>query len=55
MNSFSSKLKLKEMAEEDIYFAKRDQELIEALRKKKRAQESALSGMHKKGQGPKDG
>ncbi len=29
------KLKLKGMAEEDIYFAKRDRELIEALRQKR--------------------
>ena len=36
MNSFISKLRLKGMAEEDIYFAKLDKELIDALRKKKR-------------------
>ena len=31
------------MAEEDIYFARLDQELIEALRQQKREQESAGS------------
>jgi hypothetical protein len=35
MSKFVEKLNLKEMAEEDIYFAKRDRELIDALRKKK--------------------
>jgi len=35
MNEFANKMKLKEMAEEDIYFAKRDRELIEALRQKR--------------------
>ncbi len=35
MNDFIDKLRLKELAEEDIYFAKRDVELIKALRKKK--------------------
>ena len=35
MHRLTEKLKLKGMAEEDIYFAKRDQELIEALRRKK--------------------
>ena len=34
MHDFASKMKLKEMAEEDIYFARRDLELIEALRQK---------------------
>lgn len=37
MNDFIEKLRLKEMAEEDIYFAKRDVELIKALRKRKLA------------------
>lgn len=31
MSGFIEKLKLKERAEEDMYFAKRDRELIEAL------------------------
>ena len=35
MNEFANKMKLKEMAEEDIYFAKRDLELIEALRQRR--------------------
>ena len=35
MSKFVEKLNLKEMAEEDIYFAKRDRELIDALHKKK--------------------
>ena len=35
MTGFSEKLKLKEQAEEDIYFARRDRELLEALRRKK--------------------
>ena len=34
MADFIDKLSLKGMAEEDIYFAKRDRELIEALHKK---------------------
>ena len=34
MTDFSDKLRLKEMAEEDIYFARRDRELIEALHEK---------------------
>jgi hypothetical protein len=41
MNNFVDKLRLREMAEEDIYFAKRDVELIEALRKKKRAKSTS--------------
>ena len=43
MNSFAAKLRLKGLAEEDIYFARLDQELIEALRQQKREQESAGS------------
>lgn len=35
MSDFVRKLTLKGQAEEDIYFAKRDRELIEALHKKK--------------------
>jgi len=37
MSTFIKNLKLKEQAEEDIYFAKRDRELIEALHLKKLA------------------
>ena len=39
MGDFASKLRLKGLAEEDVYFAKRDRELLEALRKKKLAKE----------------
>jgi len=35
MSDFIGKLKVKEKAEEDIYFAKVDRELIEALHKKR--------------------
>jgi len=35
-------MRLKEMAEEDIYFARRDRELIAALREKKAGREHAL-------------
>ena len=37
MTDFPDKLRLKEMAEEDIYFAKRDQELIRAMHERKLA------------------
>jgi len=37
MGDFLDKLRLKEMADEDLYFAKKDKELIRALRKKKLA------------------
>lgn len=39
MNDFVNKLRLKGMAEEDIWFARRDRELIEALRQKRLAQQ----------------
>ena len=35
MRDIAEKLKLKGLAEEDIFFARRDRELIEALRRKK--------------------
>ncbi len=35
MTTWSQKLRLKGMAEEDIYFARRDRELIDALRKQR--------------------
>jgi hypothetical protein len=38
MSKFVETLRLKELAEEDIYFAKRDQELIQALHKKRLAE-----------------
>ena len=37
MNDYPDKLRLKEMAEEDIYFAKRDRELIAAMHERKLA------------------
>ena len=37
MSDFPNKLRLKEMAEEDIYFAKRDRELIRAMHERKLA------------------
>lgn len=37
MTKFVEKLKMKERAEEDRYFAERDRELIKAMRKKKLA------------------
>lgn len=37
MTNLPDKLRLKALAEEDIYFAKRDRELIEALHKRKLA------------------
>jgi hypothetical protein len=38
MSKFPDKLKMKEQAEEDLYFAKQDRQLIKALRKKKLAE-----------------
>jgi hypothetical protein len=38
MSRFVETLRLKELAEEDIYFAKRDQELIQALHARKLAE-----------------
>ena len=38
MSRFVETLRLKELAEEDIYFAKRDQELIQALHRKRLAE-----------------
>lgn len=48
MSDIVEKLKLKGMAEEDVYFAKRDRELIEALRKKKFARQARCK--NKKGE-----
>ncbi len=47
MSDFVDKLRLKEAADEDLYFAKQDVELIEALRKRK------LSKLAKCGEGEK--
>jgi phytoene/squalene synthetase len=38
MSKFVETLRLKELAEEDIYFARRDQELIQALHDKRLAE-----------------
>jgi hypothetical protein len=35
MNGFTEKLRLKEQADEDIYFARRDRELVDAIRRKR--------------------
>ena len=43
MSGFVEKMRLKEMAEEDIYFAQRDRELIEAMHRKK-AQRDEVDG-----------
>jgi hypothetical protein len=43
MSKFVETLRLKELAEEDIYFAKRDQELIRALHKKRLAEAVAAA------------
>ncbi|MEA3275667.1 MAG: putative molybdenum carrier protein [Pseudomonadota bacterium] len=45
MSDFSDKLKLKEQAEEDIYFARRDRELIEALHRRRDAEQDAAVGL----------
>lgn len=38
MTNLPEKLRLKEMAEEDVYFARRDRELIKALHRRKLAE-----------------
>jgi len=48
MNDFSDKLGLKEMAEEDIFFAKRDRELIEAMHERKLAEHLKLEARKEK-------
>lgn len=47
MGDFVDNLRLKEAADEDIYFAKQDVELIEALRAKKLARLAKCSGEKK--------
>ena len=44
MSGFTETMRLKEMAEEDIYFARKDRELIEALRRKKARGPKVVSG-----------
>ena len=39
MADFTDKMRLKEQAEEDIYFAKRDRERVKALRDKRLAEQ----------------
>ena len=41
MANFVETMRLKEMAEEDIYFARRDRELIEALRRNRRRERAS--------------
>ncbi len=50
MTDFIEKLRLKEMAEEDRYFARRDLELIDALRKKRLAELARCSSFGAKRQ-----
>ena len=47
MSDFVDNLRLKEAADEDIYFAKRDVELIEALHTKRLAKLAKCSGEKK--------
>ncbi len=44
MTDFIEKLRLKGLAEEDVYFAKHDMELIEALQKKRLAKLAKCGG-----------
>jgi len=48
MSKFVETLRLKELAEEDIYFAKRDQELIQALHNKRLAEAVAAATRKKR-------
>jgi hypothetical protein len=48
MTDFPEKLRLKALAEEDIYFAKRDRELIKALHERKLAKHLKLGAKNKK-------
>ena len=48
MTDFPNKLRLKEMAEEDIYFAKRDRELIKAMHARKLAKHLKIEENRKK-------
>jgi len=38
MTTWAEKLRLKGMAEEDMYFARRDRELIDAIRRRRSSQ-----------------
>lgn len=48
MSDFIGKLKVKGKAEEDIYFAKRDRELIEAMHQRKLAKHLEIEAKKKK-------
>lgn len=48
MTDCVGKLRLKEMAEEDIYFAKRDRELIRAMHERRLAKHLKLEAKKKK-------
>ena len=48
MTDLPDKLRLKAMAEEDIYFAKRDRELIRAMHERKLAQHLKIEKKKKK-------
>ncbi|NCA69325.1 MAG: hypothetical protein EOM91_04335 [Sphingobacteriia bacterium] len=50
MKDFVDKMRLKEMAEEDIFFAKQDIELIDALQKKKLVKLAKCGGSDEKQQ-----
>ena len=53
MSGFVETMRLKEMAEEDIYFARRDRELIQALRRKQ-AEETARKAIEAAGAGRRE-
>lgn len=48
MSNFPEKLRLKALAEEDIYFAKRDRELIRAMHERKLAKHLDIEAKKKK-------
>ena len=48
MSKFVESLRLKELAEEDIYFARRDQELIQALHNQRLAEAVAAATRKKR-------
>ncbi len=54
MSGFAEKMRFKEMAEEDIYFARRDRDLIEALRRKKAQRDGAEGEREKDAEKPKE-
>ncbi len=47
MADFTDKMRLKEQAEEDIYFAKRDRERVKALRDKRLAEQKKKNSPEK--------